>query len=142
MSVILQPYLNFPGTAREALTSYQEVFGGELTLNTFGEFQAVPADHEAADMVMHSELATPFFTINAADTVPGMHEFVPGNNVNLALMGQGQDAFDTLSAAFDRLAEGGEVEMALQQQMWGDHYGAVIDRFAIHWMVNVGGLGG
>ena len=44
--------------------------------------------------------------------------------------------------AFDRLAEGGEVEMALQQQMWGDHYGAVIDRFAIHWMVNVGGLGG
>lgn len=141
MSVILQAYLNFPGTTREALGVYREIFGGELTLNTFGEFQAVPADHAAADLVMHSELVTPYFTINGADTVEGMHEFVPGNNVNLALMGQGQEAFDTLSAAFDRLAEGGEVEMALQQQMWGDHYGAVIDRFGIHWMVNVGGLG-
>ena len=32
------PYLHFPGTAREALTFYSEVFGTGLRLHTFQEF--------------------------------------------------------------------------------------------------------
>ena len=28
MAVTLNPYLNFPGTAREAMTFYQQVLGG------------------------------------------------------------------------------------------------------------------
>ena len=34
----LTPYLSFPGTARRALTFYQQVFGGELVLNTLADF--------------------------------------------------------------------------------------------------------
>ena len=34
----LTPYLSFPGTARQALTFYQAVFGGELVLNTLADF--------------------------------------------------------------------------------------------------------
>ncbi len=32
------PYLHLPGTAREALTSYAQVFGGTAELHTFAEF--------------------------------------------------------------------------------------------------------
>jgi PhnB protein len=40
MTVRLNPYLNFRDTAREALEFYHSVFGGELRMNTFKEFQA------------------------------------------------------------------------------------------------------
>ena len=38
MASRLNPYLNFNGTARQALEFYNDVFGGELTLSTFAEF--------------------------------------------------------------------------------------------------------
>ena len=41
MASQLNPYLNFNGTARQAMEFYRDVFGGELTLTTFGEFGAV-----------------------------------------------------------------------------------------------------
>ena len=38
MAARLNPYLNFNGTTREAMTFYQQVLGGDLAINTFGEF--------------------------------------------------------------------------------------------------------
>ena len=55
MAVALNPYLNFPGTAREAMTFYQSVLGGELQISTFGEFGA---EGPQADGVMHAHLET------------------------------------------------------------------------------------
>jgi PhnB protein len=42
----LTPYIHFPGTAREALTFYGEVFGCSVQLHTFAEFSRAdgPAD--------------------------------------------------------------------------------------------------
>jgi hypothetical protein len=40
MSTKLNPYLGFRDTAKQAMEFYQSVFGGELTLSTFGDFQA------------------------------------------------------------------------------------------------------
>ncbi len=40
MSTVLNPYLGFRDNARQAMEFYLSVFGGELTLSTFGEFQA------------------------------------------------------------------------------------------------------
>ena len=39
MPVTLNPYLNFRDNAREALEFYHSVFGGELTVSTFADFQ-------------------------------------------------------------------------------------------------------
>ena len=40
MPSVLNPYLSFRDTARQAMQFYQAVFGGELTLSTFGEMHA------------------------------------------------------------------------------------------------------
>ena len=37
MPARLNPYLNFNGTTREAMEFYQQVLGGDLGINTFGE---------------------------------------------------------------------------------------------------------
>ena len=38
MASRLNPYISFDGTARQAMEFYKDVFGGELALNTFGEY--------------------------------------------------------------------------------------------------------
>ena len=44
MASRLNPYLNFNGTARQALDFYQGVFGGELNIMTFGDMGAADGD--------------------------------------------------------------------------------------------------
>ncbi len=57
MAPLLNPYLNFDGNAREAMEYYKEVFGGDLTMHTFGETGG--AGEEYADKIMHGMLTTP-----------------------------------------------------------------------------------
>lgn len=38
MASRLNPYISFGGDARQAMEFYKEVFGGTLTLNTYGDF--------------------------------------------------------------------------------------------------------
>ena len=129
----LNPYLTFPGTAREAMEFYQQVFGGELTVSTFVEYGMVEAG-AAADLVMHAQLETPSgFTLMGADTPPGM-EYTPGTSITVSLSG---DDVDDLRGWFAKLSEGGTVSMPLEKQMWGDEYGSLTDRFGVPWMANI-----
>lgn len=142
MSYALHPYLTFPGTPREAMEFYRDVFGGELTVTTFGELHALPEDSPSLDKVMHAQLVSPHVTIAASDLIEETPvEIIFGNAFSLALMGEAEDA-ETLTAAFDRLAEGGQVVMPLAPQMWGDLYGSLVDRFGTSWMVDVAGAPG
>ena len=36
MPSVLNPYISFRDNARQAMEFYKDVFGGDLTLNTFG----------------------------------------------------------------------------------------------------------
>jgi PhnB protein len=126
----LNPYISFNGDARQAMEFYRDVLGGQLTLNTFGEFGAP----EAADKIMHGMLETDGgFTLMGADTPPGM-EHQPGNNIAVSLSG---DDADQLRDHWAKLSESGTVSVPLEKQMWGDEFGACTDRFGISWMVNI-----
>jgi PhnB protein len=128
----LNPYLSFPGNARDAMEYYQDVFGGTLTVNTFGEFGN--QDPAVADKVMHAMLETTGgYTLMASDLAPGM-EHTPGNNNTISLSG---DDGDALRGYWEKLADGGQVMMPLEKQMWGDEFGMCADRFGIPWMVNI-----
>ena len=71
MASRLNPYISFPGNAREAMEFYERVLGGTLTVHTFGEFGSQDSPH--ADKIMHSMLETDRgFTLMGADTAPGM----------------------------------------------------------------------
>ena len=89
MASKLNPYLQFQDNARDAMTYYQDVFGGELNVSTFGEYNADGGDHgAAADGVMHAQLEAPNgFTLMASDTPPGMDSGGTGGNVTISLSG-------------------------------------------------------
>jgi len=132
MASRLNPYISFPGNAREALEFYNQVFGGTLTMNTFGEYGA--PDDPGADKIMHGQLETDSgFTLMGADTPPGM-EHTPGDNVAVSLSG---DDTDELRGYWAKLSDGGTVSVALDKQMWGDEFGMCVDQFGIPWLVNI-----
>ena len=132
MASRLNPYISLDGTAREAMEFYQDVFGGELKINTFGEFGQ--ADTPIADKVMHAQLETTNgYTLMASDLPPGM-EFTPGGTITISLSG---DDEDDLRSYWEKLSAGGTVTMPLEKQMWGDIFGQCVDRFGIAWMVNI-----
>lgn len=129
---VLNPYLNFDGNAREAMETYREIFGGKLDINTFGEFGATGDDGPPAEGIMHSRLTTDDgFTLMGSDTPPGMDAWANGA---ISLSGEEKD---TLSRYFEALSDGGQVQVPLERQMWGDIYGHCVDRFGITWMVNI-----
>ena len=134
MASRLNPYIQFKDNARAALEFYQGVFGGDLTVSTVGEYG--DPSQPGADGIMHGQLETPSgYTIMAADTPPGM-DHNPGSNIAVSLSG---DDPDELHGYWDKLANGGQVQVPLEQQMWGDEFGMCADQFGIGWMVNIAG---
>lgn len=133
MGAQLNPYLNFRHAAKEAMTFYQRVFGGELSMSTFGEFQASD-DPAEADKIMHAQLTTDKgFVLMAAD-LPNQ---IPGAPANGAVSLSGDD--EALRGYWDKLSEGGSVNMPLAAAPWGDTFGMVTDRFDVSWLVNISG---
>ncbi len=132
MASRLNPYLHFQDNARQAMEFYKGVFGGNLTLNTFGEFGA--SDSAGADKVMHAQLETDGgFTLMASDTPPDMQRN-PGDTISISLSG---DDAGELRGYWEKLSAGGTVTVPLEKQMWGDEFGMCVDQFGIPWMVNI-----
>jgi PhnB protein len=132
MKLVLNPYLNFNGNAKDAMKFYQSVFGGKLTVQTFEEMKMAKSETEKK-LVMHARLDNDSLTLMASDIRPGM-QIHRGNNVHLSIMGSDEKE---LKKIFDSLAAGGKVEMPLKKEFWGDTFGMLTDKFGISWMVNI-----
>lgn len=132
----LNPYINFRDSARAALDFYHGVFGGELHTTAYSEFGVGEASE--ADKIMHGQLDTAKgFTLMIAD-VPDSMPFEPGSAISVSISGAADEA-ELLQGYWDALAEGATIVEELTQAPWGDSFGMLVDRFGIHWMVNLQG---
>jgi uncharacterized glyoxalase superfamily protein PhnB len=86
VSTLLNPYLSFRDTARDAMTFYQAVFGGDLALSTFGEFHA-SEDPAEADKIMHGMLTSEKGLVLMGADTPNSMDYSPGNNISVSLSG-------------------------------------------------------
>ena len=123
------PYLHLPGTAREALTFYADVFGCRATVHSFAEFSR---EDGPAGAVAHGYLVDGPVTLFAAD-VAGDQPALRCTGLMWSLLGTAAPA--TLRAWFTGLAAGGRVVDDLQRRPWGASDGQVVDRFGVHWLI-------
>jgi PhnB protein len=131
----LNPYIGFDGQAREAINFYHSVFGGDLTISTYGE-SGMSDDPAQADKVMHAQLdAGPDLLLMTSDAPPGM-PLDSGSQISVSLSG---DDEAKLRGYWDGLAQGGTVTMPLEKAPWGDSFGMCTDRYGVNWMVNISG---
>jgi PhnB protein len=133
----LNPYLSFQDNAREAMEFYQSVFGGELTLSTFSEFNASD-DPAEGDKIMHGMLESEDDLVLMGADTPNSMEFLEPAGVALSLSGEDEAK---LRGFWDALSADGTITMPLEKAPWGDTFGMCVDRFGIGWMVNVTGPG-
>jgi PhnB protein len=131
----LNPYLGFKNNAREAMTFYQTVFGGELDVSTFADLNGA-MDKSEEDLVMHSQLEAPNGMVLMGSDTPDRMEYKPGTNYSISLSG---DDESELRGFWDKLADGGTVTMPLEKAPWGDSFGMLTDRYGVAWMVNISG---
>ena len=101
-------------------------------MQTFEEAKMARTPQEK-NLIVHAALKNDSLALYASDTHPSV-KINFGNNVRLSLMGSDKDS---LSSVFDKLSRGGNVEMPLASQFWGDTFGMVTDKFGVHWMVNI-----
>jgi PhnB protein len=121
-------YLWFPGNAAEALTFYQVVFGGELEMFTYAQFERSDGP---ADAIAHGMLSGSV-TLYGTDA-SGTEDSVVMTGVSIALLGAADP--DTLTRWFADLSDGGTVLDPLHQRGWNAFDGQVRDRFGVRWLI-------
>ena len=133
-------YLNFTRETEAAFNFYRSVFGTEFTSPIMrmgdapsGEGQP-PMSDEDKNLVMHVSLPITGGHLLMGTDAPESMGFTlnQGNNVYISL---GPDTRAEADRLFAALSEGGNVEMDIGDQFWGDYFGSFTDKFGIHWMV-------
>jgi PhnB protein len=134
-------YLNFPGSTEAAFQFYKAVFGTEFSspISRFKDIPPQPSQPPMSDadqnLVIHIEL--PILgghKLMGTDAPESMGMTVKqGNNIHIMLEPDTRKETDNL---FKALAEGGKVEMPMQEMFWGGYFGNLTDRFGVNWMFN------
>ncbi len=133
----LNPYLNFPGNAEAAFNFYRSVFRSEFS--TLVRFKDMPTEgmtipKEDEDKIMHVALPIGNDVLMASDAPASMGFTVNvGNNAYISVSADSKHEADRL---FTALSEGGRVEMPIANQVWGEYFGSLTDRFGVQWMVS------
>lgn len=134
-------YLNFTRNTEEAFNFYKSVFGGEFDgeVTRMGSVPPQPGQppisEEDKNLIMH--IALPILgghKLHGTDAPESMGFKVNfGNAVYIMLEPDTRAEADKLFAS---LSEGGEIEMDMAEQFWGDYFGSFKDKFGIGWMIN------
>ena len=97
--------------------------------------EGVSIPEEDQDKIMH--IALPVGdddVVMASDVLRSLgQDLVQGNNAYVSVHPESREEADRI---FGALSDGGEIEMPIGDQAWGDYYEALKDRFGVLWMVN------
>jgi len=132
MAITTTTHLNFRGDARAALEFYRSVFGGELTLVSYGDAGVpdVPAEQIMWGQVQGDE----GFHLMAYD-VPANLPWDQG--VNSFFVSVGGESVEEKTTYWKGLAEGATVVQDLGPAGWAPLYGMLKDRFGVVWVLDV-----
>jgi len=128
------PYVNFYGNCEEALDYYQKIFNASVEIQRYSEMPPspeMPIKESDMNKVMHAQFTVKDLMIYFSDNM--MSPPVENSRVTLTV------EFDTeaeIDAAFQALADGGQITMPLADQFWGAKFGSVIDKFGVYWALD------
>lgn len=126
-------YLTFNGNCAAALKFYEQHLGAKIEMlmnhRELPAAEQVPA--EWRDKVMHARLKLGDSILMASDAPPDRYNEPKGFSVSLSV-----DSPAEAERIFAALAEGGRIQMPLQQTFWAARFGTLVDKFQIPWMVN------
>ena len=130
---MITPFINFSGRCNEALTFYEEVFGGQnkrvMRFKDAPPNPDFPIPEEMSEYVLHAEMSICGTNVNFSDTQQGV---VTGDMISLAV---DFPTVDEVKNVFNKLKVDGEVLMELSPQFYSPMYGWVKDKFGVGWQI-------
>ena len=152
MSVQTTPHLNFRGDARAALEFYRSVFGGSVTVATYGDF-GMPKDAPGAENVVFGQVETEDgFRVMAYD-IPGgpvaathsADSTRRENGVTITtqpfFVSVRGESLEEVEGYWAGLAVGASIVEPLAASAWSAGFGMLIDRFGVTWILDVAAAG-
>lgn len=130
----LIPYLLFEGDCKQAFEFYANVLRGKNThMMTNGESpMAAHFPPEIHHRIMHARLVAETATLMGSDLPPGVKKpSVTPFAVSIIVSDTGE-----AERIFRALADGGSVEMPINETPWSERFGMCTDRFGTPWMIN------
>jgi len=132
---LINGFINFNGRCREAMTFYQEVWGGDLILSPVaGSPMENMCPPSMKDHLMHASLTNGDAVIMGSD-IAGPGGYIKGNTVALLINCSSEEE---INALYTKLSAGGEIVDPLKDQFWGDTFGVFDDKFGVRWMIRYG----
>lgn len=125
-------YIHFDGNCREAMSFYQQCFGGDLQLTPYADAGGAPST-DPAGKIMHSQLSptgTP--VLMASDGTPG-GAWQAGNNFSVSI---DCDTIEEIEKLFAALADKGQIRLPLSNMPWGARFGMLTDQFGVQWLLS------
>lgn len=110
---------------------YKDLFGGELTITTYGEAQGAGCPAGAKERIIHAALKRGDFLLLASDT-PDSPPAI-GNNIQLSLS---CDSLEQIELFFEKLSDKGSANLPLHDAFWGARFGMLTDRYGFLWMLS------
>ena len=127
----INPYLNFNGTASQAIALYESALGAKTgNLMRFGDVADMKIPAAQKERVMHAALEIGAGVVMISDAM-GDTIVPPAGNVQVSL--DFDDVAD-MTKKFDALAVGGKVAFPLHDAFWGAKFGMLTDAFGIQWL--------
>lgn len=135
MAGTISTYITFNGNTAEALKHWQDVFGGELNLMTYGQtpMEGMPFD-PPADALAHGVLSLPNGgLISGGDSMDGEY---PIRDTAYSMLYNAESVEDGREKIDKFVAAGGEETMKFEQAPWGGSYGQVFDKYGVMWSIS------
>lgn len=133
MIVGIHPYVVTNGDGQEAVKFYEDALNAEvLNMQTFADMPGDNVPEDAKDRVLNAHLKVGDTDLMLSDTFPGS-PYKLGSQVSIAITIS--DA-EKAKEVFNKLQDGGKVEMPLQETFWSPAYGQVTDKFGVTWQVS------
>ena len=127
-------HINFRGNARQALSFYHTVFGGQLNLVSNKESGAEHAPEEADQIIWGQVADGKGIRVMGYDVPSGM-PWNPGQNAYFVAV-EG-DTAERVTEHWNKLADGATIMQTLAPAQWSALYGMLKDRFGVVWSLSV-----
>lgn len=147
MSITTTTHLNFRGDARAALTFYQTVFGGQVTIATYGDL-GMPKEAPGADGVVFGQVETEEgFRVMAYD-IPGESGGSAGagstrreNGTTITdqpfFVSVRGETLEEIQSYWEKLSVRASVVEPLAPSAWSPGFGMLTDGFGVTWILDV-----
>ena len=133
----LQPYMYFDGNAEEAFQFYKAIFGGEILANM--KMIDIPDGNKLSkkeqSRTLHIALRiADNIVLMASDILPSAGQITNSGSQTAIMIDP--DSRTEADMFFNGLAKKGNVELKMEDTIWGSYFGKLTDKFGIQWMIN------